>query len=68
MNTCNWTQTNNVRKLFAAEVASGNIEMDDTVWLDDGGTYYVDSGHFAGVDVAELPELREVGKVADYLD
>ena len=69
MKTYNWTQTRgNVRKLFNAEIEAGNIEADDTVWADDAGVYYVDSGNFAGVDMSELPDMREVGKVADYLD
>lgn len=68
MKTYNWTK-GNVRKLFNAEIEAGNIEADDTVWwADDAGVYYVDSGNFAGVDVSELPDMRECGKVSEYLD
>ncbi len=69
MKIFNPNSAQSIRKMLAEAVADGEIEADDTVWLDDGGEYVVDSGDFFGVDTDDLSDsLRVVGKVSEYLD
>lgn len=69
MKIFNPNSAQSIRKQLSAAAAAGEIEVDDTVWLDDSGEYVVDSGDFFGVDYDDLSDsLRVVGKVSEYLD